>query len=115
MKVYLSVEQVLALHQAQVDGYGGAPGLRDVGGLESAVARPRMTFGGEDLYKDAPEKAAAIRAVWHEMGRKARPRDVIAALSSSGMKITSSEVIGVRDRMFKRRRKAATGGAVVAG
>lgn len=64
MTFYLSLEQILALHDTQIDGYGGALGLRDVGGLESAVARPQMTFGGEDLFKDAPEKAAAL---WHSL------------------------------------------------
>jgi len=57
---YLSVEQVLALHALQTARFGGARGLRDRGGLESAVARPQMTFGGEDLYPDVPSKAAAL-------------------------------------------------------
>jgi death-on-curing protein len=58
--VYLSRGQVVALHRLQVVRFGGAPGLRDKGALESAVARPRMTFGGEDLYPDVPAKAAAL-------------------------------------------------------
>lgn len=60
MIVYLSVAQVLALHQAQIKRFGGSPGVRDKGALESAVARPAMTFGGEDLYPDLPSKAAAL-------------------------------------------------------
>ncbi len=64
MTAYLSLEQVLALHKAQIEEYGGAHGLREMGGLESAFARPQMTFGGEDLYKDVPEKAGAL---WHSM------------------------------------------------
>ncbi len=58
--LYLSVAQVLHLHQLQTGAYGGAAGLRDRSGLESAVARPAATFGGEDLYPDAPAKAAAL-------------------------------------------------------
>ena len=58
--VYLSLAQVLHLHQLQTGAYGGASGLRDRGGLESAVARPATTFGGEDLYPDAAAKAAAL-------------------------------------------------------
>jgi death-on-curing protein len=57
---YLSVEQVLALHEALTGQFGGASGVRDRGALESAVARPAMTFGGEDLYSDHAAKAAAI-------------------------------------------------------
>jgi death-on-curing protein len=57
---YLSVEQVRALHAEQLRLYGGARGLRDKGALESALARPAMTFGGEDLYEDLASKAAAL-------------------------------------------------------
>jgi death on curing protein len=57
---YLSVGQVLALHAQQLRRYGGANGMRDRGGLESAVARPAATFGGEDLYADIADKAAAL-------------------------------------------------------
>ncbi len=35
-------------------------GIRDRGALESALAQPRMTFGGEDLYPTLVDKAAAI-------------------------------------------------------
>jgi len=57
---YLSVDQVLALHSFQFKRYGGAAGLRDQGALEGAVARPQITFGGEDLYPDVAAKAAAL-------------------------------------------------------
>jgi death-on-curing protein len=57
---YLSGEQVRALHADQLRLYGGATGLRAKGALESAVARPAMTFGGEDLYEDLASKAAAL-------------------------------------------------------
>lgn len=60
MTVYLSLKQVLAIHQAQIRAFGGSTGLRDRGGLESALARPQMTFGGEDLYTDLADKAAAL-------------------------------------------------------
>jgi len=57
---YLSVTQVLALHTDQLRRYGGAAGVRDRGSLQAAVARPAMTFGGEDLYGDLAAKAAAL-------------------------------------------------------
>ena len=60
MIVYLSVDQILGLHAALVRNFGGATAIRDKGGLESAVARPAMTFGGEDLYADLAAKAAAL-------------------------------------------------------
>jgi len=58
--IYVSLEQVLELHGLQIRRFGGAAGLRDRGALEAAVARPQMTFGGEDLYPDVEAKAAAI-------------------------------------------------------
>jgi len=57
---YLSIGQLLALHAQQLQRYGGGTGLRDRGALESALARPTAIFGGEDLYPDIPEKAAAL-------------------------------------------------------
>jgi death-on-curing protein len=38
----------------------GAAGLRDLGALESAVAQPRATFAGTELYPSLAEKAAAL-------------------------------------------------------
>lgn len=57
---YLSIEQVLRLHEHQIETFGGSRGLRDRGGLESAVARPAATFGGDDLYPDLASKVGAL-------------------------------------------------------
>jgi death-on-curing protein len=58
--ISLSAEQVLFIHARLVDEAGGMHGVRDLGLLRSAVARPRATFGGEDLYPDIFRKAAAL-------------------------------------------------------
>jgi death-on-curing protein len=57
---HLSTEQVLDLHEQLVGRFGGAAGLRDRELLESAVARPAMTFDGDDLYRDLASKAAGL-------------------------------------------------------
>lgn len=57
---FLSLREVLDLHARVIAQTGGAAGLRDLGGLESALAQPRMSFGGEDLYPDLADKAAAL-------------------------------------------------------
>jgi death on curing protein len=54
------VEDILKIHQFSIDKFGGANGVRDMGGLESAIARPFQTFGGNDLYESIFEKAAAL-------------------------------------------------------
>jgi death on curing protein len=57
---YLTLDEVLELHRLVVEQSGGATGLRDLGALESAVAQPCMTFGGQDLYPTVVEKASAL-------------------------------------------------------
>jgi death-on-curing protein len=57
---YLTLDEVLELHRLALEQAGGATGVRDLGALESAVAQPYMTFGGEDLYPGLVEKAAAL-------------------------------------------------------
>jgi len=57
---YLTVEEVLILHNRVIEQTGGGLGVRDQGGLEAAVAQPKMTFGGEELYPTLVEKAAAL-------------------------------------------------------
>ncbi len=48
------------LHELSIEKYGGSYGIRDEGLLDSAIARPFQTFGGEDLYVSCIEKGAAI-------------------------------------------------------
>ena len=54
------LEDVLQLHQLSIEKYGGSHGLRDLGLLQSAIARPFQTFAGEDLYPSGIEKSAAL-------------------------------------------------------
>lgn len=56
---FLSVEDVLELHADQLAEFGGGSGIRDRGLLESAVAQPQATFGGELVHGDVFEVAAA--------------------------------------------------------
>lgn len=58
--VFLDLEQVLVLHEDQIERNGGTSGLRDITLLESAVFRPQTTFGGFHLYESLFDKAAAI-------------------------------------------------------
>lgn len=61
MKIkFLTLEQILLIHELQIEEFGGSYGLRDVKGLESAIYRPQSSFGGKDLYEDVFSKAAAL-------------------------------------------------------
>jgi len=57
---YLTAEQVLFIHARLIVETGGAHGVRELGLLLSAVARPQATFDGQDLYPDLFSKAAAL-------------------------------------------------------
>ncbi len=57
---YLTLGEVVELHRLILEGTGGASGIRDLGALDSALAQPHATFGGQDLYPDLVDKAAAL-------------------------------------------------------
>jgi death-on-curing protein len=57
---YLILSEVLELYRRIMEQSGGTMGIRDLGALESALAQPRMTFGGTDLYPSIAEKAASL-------------------------------------------------------
>lgn len=57
--VFLTLDEVLALHADQIERYGGRPGIRDIGLLDSALHAPSATFGGQFLHANLWEMAAA--------------------------------------------------------
>lgn len=56
---FLTWEQVLEIHRAQLENFGGQDGLRDANALESALAQPEATFEGRVLHVFPFEMAAA--------------------------------------------------------
>lgn len=54
-----TVEIVREIHAEAIGNFGGSDGLREMALLESAVAAPQASFGGESPYKDIAEVAAA--------------------------------------------------------
>ena len=57
---YLTLSEVLEVHRQVMAQSGGAEGFMHLPALESALAQPQMTFGGEDLYPTLVDKAAAL-------------------------------------------------------
>ena len=57
---YLTIEQVLDIHNQIMARTGGASGITNMGLLESSIAQPQMTFNGQELYATLPEKAVAL-------------------------------------------------------
>ena len=56
----LSYEQVLRLHDALIEEFGGTAGIRDQRLLDSALNMPFATFGGRYLYTSLQAKAAQL-------------------------------------------------------
>ena len=52
---FLSVDEAIAVHERLIERFGGTPGIRDEGLLESALYRPQTGY-----YEDLAEMAAAL-------------------------------------------------------
>lgn len=55
MSDFLTLDELLAMHQKLIKEFGGSPGLRDKGALESALMRPQIGY-----YQDIIEESAAF-------------------------------------------------------
>jgi death-on-curing protein len=56
---FLDLANVLRIHDRQIEKFGGSSGVRDQGLLDSALAQPQATFGGELLHPTIYAQAAA--------------------------------------------------------
>jgi death-on-curing protein len=57
---YLTLGEILEIHRRIIMQTGGISEVRNLAGLESALAQPRMTSAGRDLYPSLAAKAAAL-------------------------------------------------------
>lgn len=57
---YLTVSEVIELYFQLMEKTGGTVGILSLASLESAIAQPRATFGGKELYPTLVEKASAL-------------------------------------------------------
>ena len=57
---YITLDVILAIHDNMIENYGGSSGIINLGAIQSAIARPQSSFGGEDLYSDTFQKAAVL-------------------------------------------------------
>jgi death-on-curing protein len=61
---YLALSEVVELHRRLLEQAGGPAGIRDLGALESALAQPRMTLAGDELYPTLVETSASATRPW---------------------------------------------------
>jgi Fic/DOC family len=85
---YLTLGEIVELHRQLLQATGGAPGIRDFGALQSAIAQPKATFGGVDLYPTLAEKAAALcfslrwKPFWSSTALRSMPPSMTKSASS---------------------------------
>jgi death on curing protein len=57
--VFLTLDEVIEIHRDQIARYGGGEGICDLGLLNSPLAMPTATFGGQFIHAHLHEMAAA--------------------------------------------------------
>jgi len=56
----INIDLAIEFHNDLIDDFGGSKGVRDIAGLEAAIARPYGSFAEQEFYPSPFEKAAAI-------------------------------------------------------
>jgi len=94
---FLTLEQVIALHQLQIDEFGGSPGVRDEGLLLSALAQPESGLGESYFHKDLFEMAAAYffhlvkNHAFHDGNKRIAALTAAVFLEVNGTIVTADE------------------------
>ena len=97
MTKFLTVEQVIEIHDAFLEDHGGLPGIRDKGLLISAVEMPRASMFGEYLHKTIYDKAAAYlfhivqNHPFNDGNKRTGALTTILFLEENGVKIAFSD------------------------
>lgn len=97
---YLTGEEILFIHAQIIDETGGMHGVRDVNLFSSLAERPKMQFGGKELYPRVFNKAAAYfeSCAYHHVFIDGNKRTAIAVamrflfLNGLELKISNEEM-----------------------
>lgn len=112
--LFLVIDEVLLVHARQLDEHGGQAGVRDRGLLESAVATPQASFGGEYLHEDLCAMAAAYafhiaeNQPFVDGNKRAAMGAALVFLRLNGFRVPPSDqilydaMIAVADRRMKK-------------
>lgn len=97
MTKFLTIEQVIQLHDVFLDEYGGLAGIRDWGMLASAVEMPRLSFFGEMTHKTIYDQAAAylyhivMNHPFNDGNKRTGALTAILFLEENGVRISFSD------------------------
>ncbi len=58
--IFLTVKEIVLLHDRVVNETGGSLGIREPGLLSAIAEKPQASFGGKELYPTVFDKSAAI-------------------------------------------------------
>lgn len=106
---FLTLEEVLAIHENRIRKYGGSSGVRDLGLLQSALGSVEATFGGQFLNETLLEMGASYlysicrNHPFIDGNKRTALACELAFLRLNGTRITSGEddltdlVIGVAE------------------
>ena len=75
---YPARAEILLLHRAILEPFGGTPGIRDLGARHAALAQPRLSFGDADAYPTLMATAGSSASPWSSSTRSS------TATSASG-------------------------------
>ena len=108
--VFLTLAEALEIHTDQIKRYGGSGGVRDLHLLQSALAQPEASFGGEWLHKDLFEMAAAY-AFHLTRNHPFLDGNKRTALASAllFLKLNGASLLDPRQRLLEAMRKMSTG------
>lgn len=57
---YLGIKEIMQIHEDVIEDTGGAKGIREMSGIESAISSPQAVYFGKDMYPTIAEKAATL-------------------------------------------------------
>lgn len=98
MTKFLTLEQVIEIHDVFLEDHGGLPGIRDKGLLVSAIEMPRASMFGEYLHKTIYDKASAYlfhivqNHPFNDGNKRTGALTTILFLEANGKKFEFSEV-----------------------
>lgn len=95
--IYLSIEQVETIHDYQLETYGGNPGIKDRGLLESAIEQPSIVTFGHEPHSTIELKAAAYlfhisnNHAFQDANKRTAVQSMVIFLEINGMCLDASD------------------------
>ena len=113
--IWITADDVIALHSRVIQTSGGIDGLCDRAGLEAAIAAPLQAFGGQDLFPSMLEKIArlgyglAANHAFIDGNKRIGAHVMLVFLAINGIELdyTQEELIDIILQIASGRAKAA--------